>query len=134
ARQLPGAEHGPAATVQERQQCEQAEEVAEEGDLHGGDARVRRDPDRHCHQPEEGGAEQHQPGGLEERRRLFAARRRIHHVAPTIRGSGSRPTPKRSCTDAAMRRANASSCAPLAPPWLTSTSAWLAATPASPSR
>ena len=33
-----------------------------------------------------------------------------------------------------MRRASASSSAPLALPWLTSTSAWLGATPASPSR
>src|SRR5690606_35788821 len=134
ARQLPGAEHGPAASVQERQQRQQAEEAAEEGDLHRGDALVRCDPDRNGHQPEEGGAEQHQPRGLEERRRLFAARGGAHHVAPTIRGSGSRATPKRSCTDAAMPRASASSCAPVALPWLTSTSAWLAVTPASPSR
>src|SRR3546814_8119112 len=46
-----------------------------------------------------------------------------HQCAPMMRGSGSSITPKRSCTDAVMRRASASSCAPVAAPWLTSTSA-----------
>src|SRR3546814_7783031 len=33
-----------------------------------------------------------------------------HQCAPMMRGSGSSITPKRSCTDAVMRRASASSC------------------------
>ncbi|MCW0417558.1 hypothetical protein NB689_003312 [Xanthomonas sacchari] len=125
-RQLRGAWQWPARAQQHRQQEQQAEQVAEEGDLQRGQLR-RRQPDRHHHQSEGHGAGQHQ-------QRRAQRRGRGYHCAPTMRGSGSRMTPKRSPTEAVMRRASASSSAPLAWPWLTSTSACAADTPASPSR
>ena len=93
------------------QQGEQAERVAEECDLERRQ-RGRCQPDGHCHQPEERRARQHQ--GRREPEAMLGVRGGAHHVAPMIRGSGSRDTPKRSRTEAAMRRARSSSCAPVA--------------------
>lgn len=39
-----------------------------------------------------------------------------YQVAPMILGSGSMATPKRACTDSAMRRASESNCCPVAEP------------------
>src|SRR3546814_9541687 len=50
------------AAPQERQQRDQAEEVAEEGDLVGGQ-RIGGQADRDRHGTEEGGAADHQQGG-----------------------------------------------------------------------
>ena len=47
-----------------------------------------------------------------EHRRLVTPAQPGYHCAPTMRGSGSSRTPKRSSTDCATRRASATSSAP----------------------
>jgi len=80
-----------------------------------------------------GAVEEH----AEHRQVVAAAAARLSLVSPlppTMRGSGSSCTPNRSATEPATRWASDSSSTPLAAPWLTSTSACCADTPASPSR
>src|SRR5690606_36522700 len=115
-----------AVHAQQRQGGEHPEQRAEEGDLEGVHLFGGK-PDRNHHQREQQRAQEHQQGGAH-------GRGEVHQLSPMTRGSGSSDTPKRSCTEAAIRRARASSSAPVAPPWLTSTRACRSDTPASPSR
>ncbi len=132
ARQLGGAQQAGAMPEEQGQGGDHAEEVAEEGDFEGVE-RLRGQLDHDGHQAEEHRAAQHQQRGANMwirsgRRRPRSPRRADHprfrlerHAESLLHRAGDAPR-------------QASSCAPVALPWLTSTSACEAATPASPSR
>ena len=88
----------------QRRRSEQAEEIAEEGDFEGVQG-LRGEPDHDRHASEEHRAGQHQAC----RAQMGAVGVHPAKEAPMMRGSGSSATPKFSRTDAATRRASASS-------------------------